>query len=126
VAGYVDFATIKLLHISAAVLSWLMFFVRGVWMLSGSALLRQRWVRIVPHVNDSLLLAAGVWMAVITHQYPGTHGWLSVKFAGLLLYIVLGMLALRPGRSRAARAWAWVAAQAVFAGIVGVAVLHRT
>ena len=120
-----DFATIKTVHISAVALSWAMFFTRGVWMLCGSSLLKNRCVRIAPHINDTLLLVSGVWMALLTHQYPVTHDWLSAKLAGLLLYIALGMLALRPGLSRALRAAAWVAAQAVFAGIVAIAVFYR-
>jgi len=93
-------------------------------MLSGSPLLEQRWVRVVPHVNDPVLLAAAIWMTAILHQYPGTHGWLTAKLAGLFAYIGLGMLALRYGRTRRGRLAAWLAAQLVFAYIVAVALSH--
>lgn len=120
-----DFGFVKSVHVTTVALSFCMFFVRGIWMLTDSAMLRQRWVRIVPHVNDTVLLAAGVWMAVIIRQYPGTHGWLSAKLIGLVIYVALGMAALRPGRSKRVRAAAWVAAVAVFACIVAIAVFRN-
>jgi uncharacterized membrane protein SirB2 len=119
-----DFAALKTLHVAAAAVSYALFFLRGVWLLSGSALLQRRWVRIVPHVNDTLLLAAAVWMTMILHQYPGTHAWLTAKLAGLVAYVGLGMLALRFARTRRARLAAWIAAQFVFAYIVAVALTH--
>lgn len=119
-----EFASLKAIHIGTMAVSYILFFVRGIWMLSDSPLLHQRWVRIVPHVNDTLLLAAGVWMTVIIQQYPGTHGWLTAKLAGLVLYILLGLVALRPGRAKRVRAAAWIAAQIVFGYIVAVAFSH--
>jgi uncharacterized membrane protein SirB2 len=120
-----ELASLKAFHIGTAAVSYILFLVRGIWMLSDSPLLHQRWVRIVPHVNDTLLLAAGVWMTIIIHQYPGTHGWLTAKLAGLVLYILLGLVALRPGRAKRVRATAWVAAQIVFGYIVAVAFSHN-
>jgi len=120
----VDFAALKTIHVATVAISYSLFFLRGVWMLMDSPLLARRWVRVIPHVNDTLLLAAAIWMTVLLHQYPGTHAWLSAKLAGLVVYILLGMLALRPGRSKRARATAWLAAQLVFGYIVAVALTH--
>jgi uncharacterized membrane protein SirB2 len=44
------------------------------------------------------------------------------KIIGLLVYIGLGLVALRPGRPTAVRAVAWVAALATFGYIVSVAI----
>jgi uncharacterized membrane protein SirB2 len=120
-----EFVSLKAIHIGTVAVSYILFFVRGIWMLSDSPLLYQRWVRIVPHLNDTLLLAAGVWMTAIIQQYPGTHGWLTAKLAGLVLYILLGLVALRPGRAKRVRAAAWIAAQIVFGYIVAVAFSHN-
>jgi uncharacterized membrane protein SirB2 len=111
--------------VACAVLSYAGFFVRGMWMLRGSALLARRWVRILPHVNDTLLLASGIAIAALSRQYPFVHGWLTAKLLALVLYIGLGMMALRPGRSRPLRIAAWLAAQAVFLYIVWVAVTRN-
>ena len=119
-----DFAALKAIHIAAVAISYTLFLVRGIWMITESPLLARRWVRVVPHVNDTVLLAAAIWMTILLEQYPGTHAWLTAKVAGLIIYIGLGMVALRHGRTRRVRLAAWIAAQLVFAYIVAVALAH--
>ena len=114
------YGAFKAIHIGCAVLTYLLFFVRGVWMLYVPESLDRRWVRILPHVIDTLLLAGGVGLVILTAQYPSTNAWLNAKLIALLLYVALGMIALRRGRSRGVRTTAWIAAQAVFFYIVGV------
>lgn len=115
------YLALKYVHLAAAALSFALFFLRGVWMMLDSKQLGRRWVRIVPHVSDTLLLAAGIWLAFELRLAPGASPWLTAKLVALFLYIGLGMLALRPGRSKQARVAAWLAALAVFAYIVAVA-----
>jgi uncharacterized membrane protein SirB2 len=112
---------VKLIHIITATLSISGFVLRGIWKLTDSPLLRQRWVRIVPHVNDTLLLGLGLWLAFSIRQYPFVHAWLTAKIVAILAYIGLGMVALRFGKTRAVRVTAFAAALAVFAYIVAVA-----
>jgi len=116
---------LKYVHVSSVLLSIAGFIVRGVWMMQGSPRLNARWVRIVPHVVDTVLLVSAVWLAFAIHQYPFVHGWLTAKVVGLVVYIALGMIALRRGRTRGVRIGAFVAALAVFAYIVAVAVTHN-
>jgi len=120
-----DLGALKAIHVATAAISYALFFVRGTWMLAGSPQLKRRWVRVVPHVNDTVLLAAAIGMMAILHQYPGAHAWLTAKVAGLVAYIGLGMVALRHGRTRGVRLAAWLAAQLVFAYIVAVALTHE-
>jgi uncharacterized membrane protein SirB2 len=117
-----SYLALKYLHLSCVVLSYALFFVRGVWMMRSSSLLAQRWVRIVPHVVDTVLLASAVAMTVAISQYPFTAPWLTAKLIGLIAYIALGMIALKRGRTRRVRVAAWFAAQLVFFYIVAVAV----
>ena len=105
---------LKLLHVSSVALSYALFVMRGVWMVRESELLRRRWVKIVPHVIETGLLASAIALTIILGQYPFVHGWLTAKVAGLLFYIALGMAALRFGKTRRTRIAAWLAAQAVF------------
>lgn len=112
---------IKHVHITAVTLSFALFLLRGVWMLGESAMLERRWVRVVPHVVDTVLLAAGIWLAVMLSQIPGVSEWLTAKIVALVLYIGLGTVALKRGRTRSQRAAAWMAALAVFGYIVAVA-----
>src|SRR5688572_1228108 len=116
-----DYPLLKAVHVGCAAASYTLFVVRGVWMIRDSPLLGRRWVRIVPHVNDTLLLAAAIALAVMLRQYPFVHGWLTAKVLALAVYIVLGMMALRPGRQKQARVACWIAAQGAFLYIAAVA-----
>lgn len=115
---------IKSIHLLSALASFALFFVRGIWMLRGSPQLSRRWVKILPHVIDTLLLASAAALTLMLHQYPLTDAWLSAKLAALLLYIGLGLVALRYGKTRGMRAAAWIGALAVFLYIVSVALSH--
>ena len=95
--------------------------MRGMWMMRGSALLNTRWVKIVPHVVDTALLASAVAMAVMIRQYPFVAPWVTAKVLALIAYIMLGTIALKRGKSRRVRIAAWIAAQMVFFYIVAVA-----
>ena len=114
----------KSVHELCALASFTLFVLRGAWMLRGSPQLSRRWVRILPHLIDTVLLASAIALALMLQQYPLTHAWLSAKLVALLLYIVLGMVALRYGRTRRVRAAAWIGALAVFLYIVSVAFSH--
>ncbi|OGS92625.1 MAG: regulator SirB [Gallionellales bacterium GWA2_60_18] len=116
---------LKTVHVSCVATSFALFFLRGIWMLRESPLLRRRWNELVPHAVDTLLLASAIALAISTGQYPFEQSWLTTKIFALLLYIVLGAIALKRGRSKAIRLNAWLAAQAVFGYIVLVAV-YRT
>lgn len=109
------------IHITCVVLTGLLFFVRGIWMLRDSPLLRKKLTRRVPPVIDSVLLASAIVQANTLHQYPFTHAWLTAKLIALLFYIGLGMVALTYGRTKRIRTVAWVGAQLCFFYIVSVA-----
>lgn len=120
-----DYPGLKIIHVSCAAASYLLFVTRGVWMMRKSDLLQQRWVRIVPHVIDTVLLASAIALTVILREYPLTHGWLTAKVSGLIVYIALGTAALKRGRTLRGRVAAWIAAQLVFMYIVAVAVTRN-
>ena len=120
-----DYASLKITHVSCVAISYLMFVLRGIWMMRESTLLQRRWVKIVPHLVDTLLLASAVALAVMSHQYPLSNGWLTAKIVGLLIYIGLGTVALKRGKTRRTRVTAWLAAQAVFFYIVAVAITRQ-
>ncbi|MBV2236065.1 MAG: SirB2 family protein [Sterolibacterium sp.] len=110
----------KHLHFFCVVLSGLGFFLRGLLMLRDSAWLQVRWLRIVPHINDTLLLTAAIVLAVMSEQYPLVEPWLTAKVFGLIAYIMLGSLALKAGRSKRLRVTSWLLALLTFGYIVGV------
>lgn len=116
-----DYLTIKSIHVATVLASYGMFFVRGIWMIQGSGMLQQRWVRIVPHVNDTVLLVAGLSMAIMIRQYPFVAGWLTAKMIALVVYIALGTVALKRGESKRTRVMAWIGAQCLFVYMAAVA-----
>lgn len=117
-----DYLVLKTIHQSAVALSVSGFFARGLASLQGAAWVRGRVARTLPHIVDSVLLISALLLAWTMRLDPLTTPWLLAKIVGLLLYIGLGLVALRPGRPRAVRAGAWIAALAVFGWIVSVAI----
>jgi len=70
---------------------------------------------------DTLLLGRALSIAWMSGQYPFVYGWLTAKFVGLLAYILLGMMALRRGRTLAIRARYFGLALLAYGYIVSVA-----
>ena len=118
-----DYGLVKIVHQGAVALSVAGFFARGAASLAGADWVRGRLARTLPHVVDSVLLASALALAWMLRLTPGSAPWLMAKIGGLLAYIALGVIALRPGRPARVRATAWVAALLVFGWIVSVALL---
>ena len=112
----------KDIHVSCVIVTFILFFIRGVWMIVDSDLLQRKWTRRIPPVIDTILLASAIVMSVSIHQYPFVHTWLTTKVVGLFFYIGLGMLALTYGKTKTIRISAWLAAQFCFFYIVAVAI----
>ncbi|ROR29505.1 SirB2 family protein [Inmirania thermothiophila] len=115
------YAWIKTVHVTAVAVSLLLFLLRGWWAVTGSPRAASVWARRVPHYNDAVLLAAGLALAAILHQYPLVDAWLTAKLAGLLAHIGLGWIAVRGPGSRPVRAAAWAASIAAFGYVAAVA-----
>jgi len=113
---------IKVIHVTTVFISIGFFIVRFYWMVAGSTLLTTKPVKILPHVNDTILLLSAIVLAISTAQYPFSDQWLTVKVIGLLIYIVLGSIALKRGRTKSKRIVAGFSAIILFAFIVSVAV----
>jgi uncharacterized membrane protein SirB2 len=116
-----DYAAWKLLHQGAVALSITGFVARGLGSFAGAAWVRGRVARTLPHGVDTVLLLSALILAWMLRLTSGAAPWLAAKIVGLLLYIGLGLLALRPGRPLALRVSAWLAALLCFGWIVSVA-----
>jgi uncharacterized membrane protein SirB2 len=117
-----DYATVKLVHQAAVALSLTGFFVRGAASLAGAAWVHGKAARSLPHVVDTVLLLSAVALAWLLHLTPDNAPWLLAKILGLVLYVGLGVVALRPQRPPAVRATAWGLALLVAGWIVSVAI----
>jgi uncharacterized membrane protein SirB2 len=117
-----DYAAVKLIHQGAVALSFTGFFARGLGALRGARWVGGRAARILPHFVDTVLLASAIVLAWMLQLSPLQAPWLLAKIIGLVLYIALGMLALKPERSNAVRVGAFLAALITFGYIVSVAI----
>lgn len=115
---------LKSLHVTCVIISFLLFFLRGIWLLNGSPIMRQRWVKIAPHSVDTLLLLSAITLAWQLGYTPFNSPWLAAKIIALLLYIGLGMVAFRFAQTRKMRIAAWLSAQLAFFYIVAAAMTH--
>lgn len=116
-----SYLLLKMIHVSSVVISYSLFFLRGIWLMQDSNNLRLRWVKVLPHVIDTILLTSAIVLAVLIQQDPLNNTWLTAKVIGLLIYILLGMIAIRFGKTKKTRIAAWIGAQCVFIYIVLVA-----
>jgi uncharacterized membrane protein SirB2 len=110
------------IHVAFAVITISGFMLRGYWLFADSAWLGKRVTRVAPHVIDALFLASGIAIVLELRLDVLANGWLLAKFAGLLAYILLGMVVMRFGRTREIRLLAFVGALASYAFVVGAAI----
>ena len=121
----IDYSLLKHVHVATVVITLVLFVTRGVWMWADSPRLQAKLVKILPHVNDTILLASGIALAVLLGQYPFVDGWLTAKLLALLAYIALGTIALKRGKTKPVRMTAFLLALAVLAYLVAVALTHQ-
>ena len=83
-------------HLTSIALSVSLFVLRFGWRESGSPLADARWTRVIPPVIDTVLLLSGIGLIAKTHILPftGQGAWLTEKLFGVIIYIVLGFIAL--------------------------------
>ena len=116
-----NFELLKMLHMSCAFLSIAGFTLRGYWMFTDNSRLGQRTARVLPHLVDTVLLGSAISMVVIWDINPLSLAWLSAKIVALFMYIGLGMVAFRFGKTRKMRFLAFGLALLTAAYIVAVA-----
>ena len=116
---------IKHFHLLTVFITIVLFILRFYWFSKQSTMLTRRWVRIVPHINDTLLLLSGVLLVILSQRYPllSQDSWLTEKIAGVVVYIALGFVALgRRPRAQKVRWIAFIIALAVVALVIRLAI----
>jgi len=112
-------------HIGCAILTIALFVLRGGLMLAESPWQRNIVLRYLPHVVDTVLLTTALMLTTVIHQYPFSTGWVTTKVVLLVVYIVLGSIALKRGRTKRIRTAALVAALLTIGFLVTVARTHH-
>lgn len=108
-------------HLLMVALSIALFLLRAFLLYTWPRALNTRWLKVVPHVIDTLLLLSAIGLTLIIDQYPLTHHWLTAKVLGLVAYIGFGTVALKRGRNMKTRSLALIAALLSLGYILGVA-----
>jgi uncharacterized membrane protein SirB2 len=116
---------IKLIHIVAVVASGSLFFIRGLALHLGGRWAMALPLRYLSYTIDTVLLTAALMLVTIVQQYPFVHGWLTMKVVLLIVYVVLGIFALKRGQTQRIRVACWLAALAIYVFIISVARAHH-
>ena len=118
------YLALKHIHMSAIALSFLFFFVRGCLSFIASDWLAKRWLKVIPHIIDTVLLLSAFGLIYHIQQYPFVDHWLTAKLVALIIYIMLGVIALKVAKPAPIRALAFTGAILTFFYIVGAAIKH--
>ena len=116
---------VKTLHVIFAVLSICGFVYRGILKIVSPGKLNKKWLKVSPHIVDTLLLVSAIYLVVSSHQYPEMFNWVSAKIVALLLYIFFGLFTLRFSKSRPGIIVSFILALSTFAYIVTVALTKQ-
>jgi len=117
---------LRWVHISTVLASGMLFFTRGALRALGKQKVAMAApVRYLSYGIDTVLLTAALLLMMIVQQYPFVHGWLTVKVSLLVVYIVLGSIALKRGRTSTIRITAFLAALLIYGFIISVALAHN-
>ncbi|RZA20235.1 MAG: hypothetical protein EOP93_06510 [Lysobacteraceae bacterium] len=116
---------IKQFHIFVALLSGSLFAVRGAFALAGAGWPQALPLKWLSYAVDTALLTAAMMLLTILPWAMFANGWLLVKVSLVVVYVVLGVLAMRRGRTRRTRAICYAAALLVFATIYAIARAHH-
>ena len=119
-----SFLAFRMLHMTCAALSLAGFVTRGILRAVKPDLLQARVARVLPHVVDTVLLLSALRLVSLV-GFAANASWLLPKIGGVVVYVLLGSIALKYGKRRWICAASWVGAIAVFAFIVSVARTHQ-
>ena len=111
----IDYLTIKAVHVSCASLSFFGLAARFLCAYFKPHFLDLRWVKITPHIIDSLLLVSA--LLIISPWLQTVQPWLIAKLAVLTTYIYLGHLAIDLKRPPKTNVYAFLFSAFAFAYI---------
>lgn len=104
------YAAFKHLHMVAIALSVLLFVFRYGLVMANSSLLEKKFVKVTPHVVDTIMLLTGIALIFITGFMPFTESgsWLTQKLSCVLAYFALGYFTLKHGKNKVFKTFAFL------------------
>ena len=116
---------VKAVHVHAVMASGALFALRGGASVAGAHWPRHWLPRYASYTIDTVLLTAATMLFAMLPGAMFANGWLATKLVLVVVYVVLGVFAMRPGRSQRTRALCYIAALLVFAQVYGIARAHN-
>ncbi|OQX04279.1 MAG: hypothetical protein BWK73_36785 [Thiothrix lacustris] len=101
-------------HAIVALLSIAIYLIRGIWMLTNNPAVTGKAALASASLSMLILLGTGLWLAFVSTAH-GVDNFVIIKAVGLIVYVVLGVIALKPGLGKAAAIILWLAGAATFA-----------
>lgn len=114
--------SVFIIHVTTALLSIFGFIFRGILRFSGSDLVNSKWLKITPHIVDTVLIISAILLFTRSGLDLMTASWLQAKIVALIVYIALGLVAFRFAKTTTTRLLAWLTAILIFGYILTVAV----
>ncbi|ELR63426.1 Protein sirB2 [Photobacterium marinum] len=104
------YAAFKHLHMTAIALSVLLFVARYLMVMANSSLIEKKFLKVTPHVVDTLVLLTGIVLIFMTGFMPFTESgsWLTQKLSCVLAYIALGYFTLHHGKNKVFKTFAFL------------------
>ncbi|MDF3124403.1 MULTISPECIES: SirB2 family protein [Rheinheimera] len=118
------YMALKHSHMLFIALSVTFLAVRFLLSLKSPALLQNKFLKIAPHVVDTLLLLTAIGLMLTIQQYPFQTPWLTDKLFGLFAYIGLAVMALK-GRTLLMR-WVGFLGALSWLALVGKVAITKT
>lgn len=87
------YMALKHSHLTLIILSLVLLFVRVGMLSSGKPL--NKFLKIYPHINDTLLIVSAITLSALLQQYPFVSGWLTLKLAFVITYFVCVFKAIK-------------------------------
>lgn len=112
---------LKASHAGFAMLTIMVFSVRGLGVLAGMQWPMHIALRVSNMVIDTLLVATAVALLVALQFNMLAQPWLQLKLVLLVAYVVLGVFALKRAPTRSGKALAFAAALLCYAHMYGMA-----
>ena len=116
---------LKYLHIVSVAAGFSLLFVRGLWAMQSYPAPQEKWVRVVPHVVDAVLVLSAVAMLAMSPLSGWPGDWLTVKLALVAVYAMLALYLFHGAGPLATRILAWLLGLLVLLFITTIAVLRN-
>lgn len=120
------YAQLKWAHVAAVLVSGTLFFLRGLMVQAGRQdIAMSAPPRYASYAIDTALLTTAVLLLTILPGATYANGWLTVKLALLIVYVVCGSLALKRAPTQRLRLAFFVAALLAYGSMFSIARAHH-